>query len=102
MTGEGPSHYVASKAGVMGLTRSMARELAGSNIRVNNIVPGPTNTPMLSGIPDEWVDAMISAIPLGRMGEPAEIAKVAGFIASDDASFVTGQNITVNGGMAFL
>ncbi|MGR5539648.1 SDR family NAD(P)-dependent oxidoreductase [Vibrio campbellii] len=102
MTGEGPSHYCASKAGVMGLTRSIARELAPSGIRVNTIVPGPTNTPMMADIPEEWTQQMINAIPLGRMGESEDIAKVASFLASDDAEFVTGQNIAVNGGMAFL
>lgn len=102
MSGEGPSHYCASKAGVMGLTRSIARELAASGIRVNTIVPGPTNTPMMAGIPDEWMQSMIQAIPLGRMCEPEEIARVAAFLASDDASFITGQNIAVNGGMAFI
>lgn len=102
LSGEGPSHYCASKAGVMGLTRSIARELAASGIRVNTIVPGPTNTPMMAGIPDEWMQSMIKAIPLGRMCEPAEIARVAAFLASDDASFITGQNIAVNGGMAFI
>lgn len=86
----------------MGLTRSIARELAPSGIRVNTIVPGPTNTPMMAGIPDEWMQAMIKAIPLGRMCEPEEIARVAGFLASDDAGFITGQNIAVNGGMAFI
>lgn len=102
MTGEGPSHYCASKAGVMGLTRSIARELASSGIRVNTIVPGPTNTPMMADIPEEWTQQMINAIPLGRMGESEDIAKVASFLASEDAEFVTGQNIAVNGGMAFL
>lgn len=102
MTGEGPGHYCASKAGVMGLTRSIARELAAGGIRVNTIVPGPTNTPMMAGIPDEWMQSMVKAIPLGRMGEPEEIARVAAFLASDDASFITGQNIAVNGGMAFI
>ena len=102
LTGEGPSHYCAAKAGVMGLTRSMARELAGNGIRVNTIVPGPTNTPMMAGIPDEWMQSMIKAIPLGRMCEPEEIARVAAFLASDDAGFITGQNIAVNGGMAFI
>ena len=102
ISGEGPSHYCASKAGVMGLTRSLARELAASQIRVNTIVPGPTNTPMMAGIPDDWMQSMVKAIPLGRMCEPAEIAAVAAFLASDDASFITGQNIAVNGGMAFI
>lgn len=102
ISGEGPSHYCASKAGVMGLTRSLARELAPSRIRVNTIVPGPTNTPMMAGIPDDWMQSMVKAIPLGRMCEPSEIAAVAAFLASDDASFITGQNIAVNGGMAFI
>ena len=102
VSGEGPSHYCAAKAGVMGLTRSLARELAASGIRVNTIVPGPTNTPMMAGIPDDWMQSMVKAIPLGRMCEPAEIAAVAAFLASDDASFITGQNIAVNGGMAFI
>ncbi|PSL12835.1 3-oxoacyl-[acyl-carrier protein] reductase [Marinobacterium halophilum] len=102
MSGEGPSHYVASKAGVIGLTRSIARELAPSGIRVNTLVPGATNTPMMQGIPDEWMEQMISAIPLGRMAEPEDIARVASFLASDDAGFITGQNIAVNGGMVFI
>ena len=102
LTGEGPSHYCAAKAGVMGLTRSMARELAGSGIRVNTIVPGPTNTPMMADIPDDWMQSMLKAIPLGRMGETDEIARVAAFLASDDAAFITGQNLAVNGGMAFI
>ena len=102
LTGEGPSHYCAAKAGVMGLTRSMARELAGIGIRVNTIVPGPTNTPMMADIPDDWMQSMLKAIPLGRMGETDEIARVAAFLASDDAAFITGQNLAVNGGMAFI
>ncbi|WP_439861868.1 SDR family NAD(P)-dependent oxidoreductase [Pseudomonas sp. MBLB4136] len=102
LTGEGPSHYCAAKAGVMGLTRSMARELAASGIRVNTIVPGPTNTPMMAGIPEDWMQSMLKAIPLGRMGETDEIARVAAFLAGDDAGFITGQNLAVNGGMAFI
>jgi 3-oxoacyl-[acyl-carrier protein] reductase len=102
LTGEGPSHYCASKAGVMGLTRSISRELAASGIRVNTIIPGPTNTPMMAGVPEEWTQKMIADIPLGRMGESEDIAKVASFLASDDSGFITGQNIAVNGGMAFI
>ncbi len=102
MSGEGPSHYCASKAGVIGLTRSIARELASSGIRVNTLVPGPTNTPMMADIPEDWMEQMVNAIPLGRMCEPDEVARVASFIASEDASFITGQNIAVNGGMVFL
>lgn len=102
LSGEGPSHYVASKAGVIGLTRSIARELAAVGVRVNTLVPGPTNTPMMADIPDDWMEQMVKAIPLGRMCEPQEIARVASFLASEDASFITGQNIAVNGGMVFI
>ena len=77
-------------------------ELAGNGIRVNTIVPGPTNTPMMADIPDDWMQSMLKAIPLGRMGETHEIARVAAFLASEDAAFITGQNLAVNGGMAFI
>jgi NAD(P)-dependent dehydrogenase (short-subunit alcohol dehydrogenase family) len=102
LSGEGPAHYCASKAGLMGLTRSVAREVAASGIRVNTVVPGPTNTPMMQGIPEAWSEAIVKAVPLGRMGEPDEVARAALFLASDDSSFVTGQNLAVNGGMAFI
>ena len=102
MSGEGPSHYCASKAGVMGLTRSMAKELASQGIRVNTLVPGPTNTPMMQSIPQEWIDSIIKGVPMGRMAEPEDIASAALFLASDDSGFVTGQNLAVNGGSAFL
>lgn len=101
-SGEGPGHYCASKAGVVGLTRSIARELAPLGIRANVLVPGPTNTPMMAGIPDEWREQMVAAIPLGRMAEPEDMAGVASFLAGDDAAYITGQNLAVNGGMMFL
>ena len=78
------------------------KELAASGIRVNTLVPGPTNTPMMQGIPQEWSEAIIKGVPMGRMAEPDDIARVALFLASDDAGFVTGQNLAVNGGSAFL
>ena len=102
VSGDGPAHYVTSKAALMGLTRVMAKELAKSGVRVNTLVPGPTNTPMMQGIPQEWADAIIAGVPMGRMAEPEDIAKVAVFLASDDSGFVTGQNVAVNGGSAFL
>ena len=102
VSGDGPAHYCASKAAMMGLTRGMAKELAPKKIRVNTLVPGPTNTPMMQGIPQEWADAIIAGVPMGRMAEPDDIAKVAVFLASDDSGFVTGQNVAVNGGSAFL
>lgn len=102
VSGDGPAHYVSSKAAMLGLTRVMAKELAKSGVRVNTLMPGPTNTPMMQGIPKEWADAIIAGVPLGRMAEPEDIAKVAVFLASDDSGFVTGQTLAVNGGSAFI
>ena len=102
VSGDGPAHYVASKAALIGLTRSMAKELAPQGIRVNTLVPGPTNTPMMQGIPKEWSEAIIKGVPLGRMAEPEDIARAALFLASDDSGFLTGQNLAVNGGSAFI
>lgn len=102
VSGDGPAHYCATKAALMGLTRCMAKELAPQGIRVNTVVPGPTNTPMMQGIPKEWAEAIIKGVPMGRMAEPEDIARAALFLASDDAGFITGQNLAVNGGSAFL
>jgi 3-oxoacyl-[acyl-carrier protein] reductase len=102
MTGEGPLHYCASKAAILGFTKCLARELGPRGIRVNAICPGPTNTPMMKEISDEWAQAMVRAIPLGRMGEPEEVAQAVLFLASDDGSFCTGQTIAANGGMYMM
>ena len=96
-SGEGSAHYCASKAAVIGLTRQLARELAPRRIRVNAVAPGPTNTPIMQGIPDEWIASMEAAIPLGRMADPAEIAATVAFLASDDASYVNGSVLVANG-----
>jgi len=96
-SGEGSPHYCASKAAVIGLTRQLARELAPRRIRVNAVAPGPTNTPVMQGIPPEWIASMEAAIPLGRMADPAEIAAAVAFLASDDASYVNGSVLVANG-----
>ncbi|WP_372758843.1 SDR family NAD(P)-dependent oxidoreductase [Litorivivens sp.] len=96
VSGEGGVHYCASKAAVLGLTRSLAMEVAPRSIRVNAICPGPTNTPIMANISDEWKQAMVAAIPLGRIGEPMEIANTALFLASDESSSFTGQTLMAN------
>lgn len=96
-SGEGSPHYCASKAAIIGLTRQLARELAPRKIRVNAVAPGPTNTPVMQGIPDAWIKSMEAGIPLGRMADPAEIAATVAFLASDDASFVNGSVLVANG-----
>lgn len=96
VSGEGGVHYCASKAAILGLTKSLAMEVAARNIRVNAICPGPTNTPIMANISEEWRQAMVAAIPLGRMGEPVEIANTALFLASDESSSFTGQTLMAN------
>jgi 3-oxoacyl-[acyl-carrier protein] reductase len=94
----GDSNYAASKAGIVGFTKSTARELARHNINVNAILPGMIDTPLLRGIPDRYLQPMIEEIPLGRVGTPEDIANVAAFLASDQASYITGATIEVTGG----
>lgn len=101
-SGEGSPHYCASKAAVIGLVRQLSRELAPRGLRFNAVAPGPTNTPVMAGVPEEWVASMEKAIPLGRLADPHEVASAVSFLASDDASFVTGSVLTANGGSYFL
>ena len=95
-------HYVTSKAALIGLTRGLAREVAARGIRVNAVVPGPTDTPLMRSIPDEWIASLEKAIPLGRLGRPDEVASAVAYLASDESSYITGSALTVNGGSYFL
>ena len=101
-SGEGPIHYVTSKAAVVGLTRGLARELGSRRIRVNAVAPGPTNTPIMDGIPQEWIRDMENAIPLGRMAEPGEIAQAVCWLAGDASGMCTGSVLVANGGSYFF
>lgn len=94
----GDSNYAASKAGVIGFTKSIARELARYEINVNAILPGMIDTPLLQGIPERYLKPMIEEIPLGRVGTPEDIGNVAAFLASDEARYITGAAIEVTGG----
>ncbi|HXZ97971.1 MAG TPA: 3-oxoacyl-ACP reductase family protein [Candidatus Acidoferrum sp.] len=96
------AHYGTSKAAVVGLTKSLALELAGHNITVNAIAPGWIETDMTSGMTSGEKKKALELVPLRRMGQPEDIAHVAAFLASDKASFITGQTIHVNGGEALL
>ena len=89
--------YPASKFAVNGLTKSLARELAPAHIRVNAVAPGITNTDMVAKLPKEMIDPLIQTIPLGRIGEPRDIANAFLFLASDLASYVTGEILSVDG-----
>jgi NAD(P)-dependent dehydrogenase (short-subunit alcohol dehydrogenase family) len=94
----GDSNYSASKAGIVGFTKSVARELARYQINVNAILPGMVDTPLLRGIPDKYLKPMIEEIPLRRVAAPEDIANVAAFLASEDSSYITGAAIEVTGG----
>jgi 3-oxoacyl-[acyl-carrier protein] reductase len=95
----GQANYAAAKAGLVGLTRSTARELASRFITVNCIAPGYIDTDMTEELPEMVKEKILSEIPLGILGEPEDIAAAAAYLASEDAKYVTGQSIHVNGGM---
>jgi NAD(P)-dependent dehydrogenase (short-subunit alcohol dehydrogenase family) len=90
--------YVASKAGVIGLTMSLASQSAAHGVRVNAVAPGPADTDMIRGLPDDLQARLIPTIPMGRLGTAHEIASAIVFLASDAASFITGETLNVNGG----
>jgi 3-oxoacyl-[acyl-carrier protein] reductase len=98
-SGTGPVHYTAAKAGVIGLVRSLALEVAGRNIRVNAVCPGSVDTPMMRSVPAEALAAAEARIPLGRFGAPDDIAAAVSYLVSDEAAYVTGAVLPVNGGL---
>ncbi|MCX8095689.1 MAG: 3-oxoacyl-[acyl-carrier-protein] reductase [Caldisericia bacterium] len=95
----GQTNYIASKAGVIGLTKGWAKEFGKKGIRVNCVAPGFIKTPMTEKVPDKVIEYMVSKTPLGRMGEAVEVAKAICFLASDEASFITGAILSVDGGL---
>jgi len=104
MSGEignyGQANYAAAKAGMIGLTKTLAREYARKGVTVNSVAPGFTRTRMTEGIPDKALEMVTAATPLGRMGEPVEIAAGVVYLASPSAGFITGHVLDINGGFA--
>ena len=99
MGNAGQANYVASKAGLIGLTKTAARELAPRGITVNAVAPGFIDTPMTAGLPEKVKEAMLAQVPTGRFGQPEDVAETVAFLASEKASYITGQVVHVNGGM---
>ena len=95
----GQANYAASKAGIIGMTKTLARELARNKITVNAVAPGFVETDMVRGIPDNVKEKVLAQIPLGRFGAPEEIAKAVTYLASDDGAYITGHVLSINGGM---
>ena len=95
----GQSNYAASKAGLAGLTRSLAKEVASRGVTVNAVAPGYIETEMTSTLPLKVKEAMLASIPLNRFGSPIEVAKLVAFLVSDDGGFITGQTLVIDGGM---
>ncbi len=102
MGNAGQTNYSASKAGIIGFTKSLAREVASRNITVNAIAPGFVDTDILKAMAPETLEAAVKMVPLGRKGKPEEIAYAVAFLASDQAAYITGQVLGVDGGMAMM
>lgn len=98
----GQANYAAAKAGLVGLTKSAARELAGRGVRVNAVAPGFIETDMTAALSDAAREAAVSAIAMRRLGRPEDVASAVAFLASDDSAYITGQVIAVDGGMTFV
>jgi 3-oxoacyl-[acyl-carrier protein] reductase len=96
------AHYAASKAGMMGLARALASEVGMAGVTVNSIAPGRIVTPMSSGAPEEINKAVMARIPVGRLGTPEDVAAAVAFLASDDAGFISGATLDVNGGFFMI
>ncbi|KES14380.1 hypothetical protein GASC598P17_002590 [Gilliamella apis SCGC AB-598-P17] len=99
MGNAGQANYAAAKAGLIGFSKSLAREVASRGITVNVVAPGFIATDMTEALTDEQKALTLAQVPAGRLGEPAEIANAVAFLASDDASYITGETLHVNGGM---
>lgn len=95
----GQVNYAVAKSGIIGMTKALARELARKNVTVNAVAPGFIETDMLKGVPEKVIQRILPQIPMERFGKPKEVAEVCVFLASDMASYITGQVINVNGGM---
>jgi 3-oxoacyl-[acyl-carrier protein] reductase len=95
----GQANYAASKAGLIGMTKSIAQEMASRGITVNAIAPGYIDTDMTQALPEEVRKKILAAVPMGRMGKPQDVANAVKFLVSDDAAYITGQVLAVNGGM---
>jgi 3-oxoacyl-[acyl-carrier protein] reductase len=98
----GQANYAASKAGMIGMTKALAREVASRNITVNCVAPGFIETPMTQSLNEKQKEAILASVPAGRLGSPAEVAAAVVFLASSESAYVTGQTLHVNGGMAMI
>ena len=95
-------HYTAAKSAIIGLTKSLAREVERAGVRVNAVAPGPINTPLVRALSADWRKAKAAELPLGRFGEPEEVAAAVAFLCSDEASLFVGQTIGPNSGDVML
>jgi 3-oxoacyl-[acyl-carrier protein] reductase len=98
----GQANYAASKAGMIGMTKALAQELASRNVTVNCIAPGFIATPMTDALNDKQKEAIIAKVPAGRLGSSDDVAAAALYLASAEAAYITGQTLHVNGGMAMI